>query len=99
LIPNYKLKECHENHPEFALITEIVSLKKSFEYAHNFLRDEEEKKMISYKKRNLLSYLFLTHNVFVISETPLALACYDLMRQIPCGKVTTYKILADKIGT
>ena len=24
--------------------------------------------------------------------------CYDLLRQIPEGKVTTYKILADKLG-
>lgn len=34
----------------------------------------------------------------MFSSTPLALACYDLMRQIPCGKVTTYKILAEKLG-
>ena len=24
--------------------------------------------------------------------------CYDLLKQIPVGKVTTYKILADKLG-
>jgi methylated-DNA-[protein]-cysteine S-methyltransferase len=25
--------------------------------------------------------------------------CYNLLRQIPKGKVTTYKIIADKLGT
>ena len=52
---------------------------------------------------------YLTKEVFVslvqqiyyvngmISETPLAQACYALMRQIPRGKVTTYKILAEKL--
>lgn len=35
----------------------------------------------------------------MISETPLAQTCYALMRQIPRGKVTTYKILAEKLWT
>lgn len=35
----------------------------------------------------------------MISSMPLAQACYVLMRQIPSGKVTTYKILAEKLGT
>lgn len=35
----------------------------------------------------------------MIYETPLAQHCYDLMRQIPRGKVTTYKILAEHLWT
>lgn len=35
----------------------------------------------------------------MLSTTPLALSCYDLMKQIPRGKVTTYKILAEKLWT
>ena len=35
----------------------------------------------------------------MISETPLAQSCYMLMRMIPLGKVTTYKILAEKLWT
>jgi methylated-DNA-[protein]-cysteine S-methyltransferase len=35
----------------------------------------------------------------MLSSTPLALSCYELMKQIPRGKVTTYKILAEKLGT
>ena len=26
-------------------------------------------------------------------------ACYNLLKQIPQGKITTYKIIADKLGT
>ncbi len=26
-------------------------------------------------------------------------SCYNLLKQIPLGKVTTYKIIADKLGT
>ena len=35
----------------------------------------------------------------MLSETPLAQSCYALMKQIPRGKVTTYKILAEKLST
>lgn len=35
----------------------------------------------------------------MIHTTPLAQKCYTFMRQIPPGKVTTYKILAEKCKT
>lgn len=35
----------------------------------------------------------------MIHTTPLAQKCYTFMRQIPRGKVTTYKILAEKCKT
>ncbi len=35
----------------------------------------------------------------MIHTTALAQECYKLMRQIPKGKVTTYKILAEKCKT
>lgn len=25
--------------------------------------------------------------------------CYELLRQVPCGKVTTYKLIAEALGT
>lgn len=35
----------------------------------------------------------------MIHSTPLASACYELMNTIPIWKVTTYKILAEKLWT
>jgi methylated-DNA-[protein]-cysteine S-methyltransferase len=35
----------------------------------------------------------------MIHTTPLALSCYKLMREIPLWKITTYKILAEKLWT
>ena len=35
----------------------------------------------------------------MIHTTPLAWACYQLMNKIPTWKVTTYKILAEKLWT
>lgn len=32
-------------------------------------------------------------------QNSLTLRCYALLRQIPCGQVTTYKLLAEALGT
>ena len=52
--------------------------------------------------KNAFHYLnLLTHTIkeitkFMISN--FAQDCYDLLKKIPKGKVTTYKIIAEKLG-
>lgn len=49
-IPNYNLKECHDNHPILATVTEKIDLIKSFKLINNFLRDEDKKRMITLRQ-------------------------------------------------
>lgn len=49
-IPNYNLKQCHEEHPVLSSVTERLSLRKSFSLIHNFLWDEQDKRMITFKE-------------------------------------------------